>query len=89
MTTEYVWLALGSPTRTELAWMVVGFIGQALFFGRFFVQWLASERKKASVVPPQFWYFWIGVLLIVVVMFLPNGILGGLAKLTAKWRGAS
>ena len=57
MTTEYVWLALGAPTRTELVWMVVGFIGQALFFGRFFVQWLASERKKSSVVPPQFWYF--------------------------------
>ena len=29
---------------------------------------------------------WIGILLIAVVMFLPNGILGGLAKLTANWR---
>lgn len=57
MTTEHVWLALGSPTGTDLVWMVVGFIGQLLFFGRFFVQWLASERKKSSVVPRQFWYF--------------------------------
>ena len=55
MTTEQVWLALGSPTGTDLIWMVVGFIGQLLFFGRFFVQWLASERKKSSVVPRQFW----------------------------------
>ena len=54
MTAESVWLALGSPT--ELTWMLVGFIGQAFFFGRFFVQWLASERKKTSVVPTQFWY---------------------------------
>jgi len=37
-------------------WLVVGFLGQALFFGRFFVQWLASERRKASVIPNAFWY---------------------------------
>jgi branched-chain amino acid transport system permease protein len=27
---------------------------------------------------PQYWYFWIGLMLIGVVLFLPNGILGGL-----------
>lgn len=37
-------------------WVVVGLLGQALFFGRFFVQWLASERHKASVIPNAFWY---------------------------------
>jgi len=37
-------------------WLVVGFCGQALFFGRFLVQWIASERQKASVIPPAFWY---------------------------------
>ena len=45
-------------------------------------------RDQFSGNTPQFWYFWIGMLLIVVVMFLPNGILGGLAKLTASWRTA-
>ncbi|MEJ0074636.1 MAG: branched-chain amino acid ABC transporter permease [Alphaproteobacteria bacterium] len=44
-------------------------------------------RDQFSGNTPQFWYFWIGMLLILVVMFLPNGILGGLAKLTATWRG--
>jgi branched-chain amino acid transport system permease protein len=43
-------------------------------------------RDQFSGNTPQFWYFWIGALLIAVVMFLPNGILGGLAKLTASWR---
>jgi branched-chain amino acid transport system permease protein len=38
-------------------------------------------RDQFSGVNPQFWYFWIGLLLVVVVMFLPNGILGGLARL--------
>ena len=46
-------------------------------------------RDQFSGIKPQFWYFWIGMLLIAVVMFLPNGILGGLAKLTASWRERS
>ena len=37
-------------------WLVIGFLGQALFTARFLVQWLASERKKASVVPISFWW---------------------------------
>jgi branched-chain amino acid transport system permease protein len=28
---------------------------------------------------PQYWYFWIGLMLIGVVLFLPSGILGGVA----------
>jgi branched-chain amino acid transport system permease protein len=43
-------------------------------------------RDQFSGIAPQFWYFWIGVLLIAVVTFLPNGILGGIAHLTARWR---
>ena len=38
-------------------WTIIGFAGQALFFGRFFVQWIASERAKRSVIPRAFWYF--------------------------------
>ncbi len=44
-------------------------------------------RDQFSGVNPQYWYFWIGLLLIAVVMFLPNGVLGGLSRLTARWRG--
>lgn len=38
-------------------WIVVGFLGQALFSARFILQWLASERARRSVVPKAFWYF--------------------------------
>ena len=38
-------------------WLIIGFIGQALFFMRFLVQWIASERKGESVIPTPFWYF--------------------------------
>ena len=40
-------------------------------------------RDQFSGIAPQYWYFWIGVLLVTVVMLLPNGVLGGLAQLTA------
>jgi len=38
-------------------WILVGFLGQALFSARFVLQWLASERARRSVVPKAFWYF--------------------------------
>jgi branched-chain amino acid transport system permease protein len=37
-------------------------------------------RDQFSGLNPQYWYFWIGLLLVTVVMFLPNGILGGFAR---------
>jgi branched-chain amino acid transport system permease protein len=41
-------------------------------------------RDQFSGINPQYWYFWIGLLLVMVVMFLPNGILGGLSALYKK-----
>jgi lipid-A-disaccharide synthase-like uncharacterized protein len=38
-------------------WISLGFAGQCLFFMRFFVQWLASEKARRSVIPEAFWYF--------------------------------
>jgi branched-chain amino acid transport system permease protein len=44
-------------------------------------------RDQFSGINPQYWYFWIGALLVAVVIFLPNGILGGLARLMPSKRG--
>jgi lipid-A-disaccharide synthase-like uncharacterized protein len=41
-------------------WLIIGFLGQALFTARFVVQWLVSERKRDSVVPVAFW--WLSLL---------------------------
>ena len=67
-----VMLVLGGAGR-----LYGGLIGAALFM---------VARDQFSGTTPQYWYFWIGVLLVVVVVLLPNGILGGLSKLTARWR---
>jgi lipid-A-disaccharide synthase-like uncharacterized protein len=41
-------------------WIIFGFIGQAMFTMRFFLQWIASEKRKESVIPVSFWYFSLG-----------------------------
>src|SRR5580658_3417515 len=37
-------------------WEIVGWLGNLVFFSRFFVQWYATERKKQVVVPAVFWW---------------------------------
>jgi branched-chain amino acid transport system permease protein len=70
-----VMLILGGTGR-----LYGGIIGAAVYM---------VARDQFSGLNPQYWYFWIGLLLIAVVMFLPNGILGGLASLAdfvrTKW----
>jgi lipid-A-disaccharide synthase-like uncharacterized protein len=40
----------------ETIWIAIGFLGQGLFFGRWVIQWIASERTAKSQVPIVFWY---------------------------------
>lgn len=37
-------------------WVAFGMAGQLLFGARFIVQWISSERRKASHIPVVFWY---------------------------------
>jgi len=67
-----VMLVLGGAGR-----LYGGLVGSVIFM---------VARDQFSGIAPQYWYFWIGILLVVVVMFLPNGIVGGLAKIAARWR---
>jgi lipid-A-disaccharide synthase-like uncharacterized protein len=61
-------------------WLVFGFAAQFCFFLRFFLQWIASEREKKSVIPVHFWYFSIlggaGLLVYAVHIMDPVFILG-------------
>jgi branched-chain amino acid transport system permease protein len=41
-------------------------------------------RDQLSGANPQYWYFWIGLMLMFVVLFMPKGILGGLARLVGR-----
>ena len=40
----------------DVAWLVIGLLGQTMFMMRFVVQWIQSERHQQSVIPVSFWY---------------------------------
>ena len=56
---------------TEQVWIGVGLLGQAMFSARMLVQWIASERRRRSVVPRAFWYFSIagGITLLLYAIY--------------------
>ena len=86
-TTETVSLeALGFQRSADvLVMLILGGAGR-LYGGLVGAIIFMVARDQFSGIKPQYWYFWIGLLLIAVVMFLPNGILGGLAQLTMSSR---
>jgi lipid-A-disaccharide synthase-like uncharacterized protein len=61
---------------SEYLWLGIGFVGQAFFFSRFFVQWLASEKAGRSVIPMSFWYFSLlgGATLLVYAIHLGDPV---------------
>lgn len=40
----------------EIIWMIVGFLGQTIFFSRWLVQWVYSEKYSKSTIPISFWW---------------------------------
>src|SRR5262245_5157650 len=47
-------------------WKVIGWLGNAIFFSRFFVQWYATEKLKQVVVPTAFWWLSLAVSLLLL-----------------------
>jgi lipid-A-disaccharide synthase-like uncharacterized protein len=46
---------------------LVGLVGQGIFFTRFLVQWIVSEKRGVSVVPTVFWYLSIAGAVLVLL----------------------
>jgi branched-chain amino acid transport system permease protein len=86
-TTQFVGLdSLGFSRSAELLIMLVlggagrlygALIGAAVFM---------VAQDVLSGINPVYWQFWIGVLLMVIVLFARGGILGGLETAARAWR---
>jgi branched-chain amino acid transport system permease protein len=89
-TTETVSLeALGFQRSADvLVMLILGGTGR-LYGGLLGAAVYMVARDQFSGLNPQFWYFWIGLLLIAVVMLLPNGLLGGLSLLARRAKTTS
>ena len=47
-----------------------------------------AVRDRLADMDPQYWFFWLGALLVAVVLFLPNGLIGSLRAFWT-WRGGA
>lgn len=64
----------------EIWWLLLGLLGQSVFFARWIVQWIASERRGESHVPVLFWWCSLAGAGMVLVYYIgrrePIGVLG-------------
>ena len=87
-TTQFVGLdTLGFPRSADLMIMLVlggtgrlygGLVGAAVFM---------IAQDYLSGINPVYWQLWLGVLLVVIVLFARGGILGGLSAIAMRVRG--
>jgi lipid-A-disaccharide synthase-like uncharacterized protein len=66
-----------------IAWVALGLLGQLLFTGRMILQWVVSERSRASVVPPAFWWLSLaGATMLLVYFVWRRDVVGVFGQLT-------
>ena len=74
---------LNITSSAGVAWVALGLLGQVLFTGRMLVQWVASERKRRSVVPTAFWWMSLGGATMLIIYFVwRKDIVGVLGQAT-------
>ena len=49
-------LGLNNLSYTDTIWVLFGTLGQLIFFSRWIIQWLSSEKLKSSIIPIGFWW---------------------------------
>ena len=76
-TTQFVGLSFLSLERsgTVLIMLIIGGVGR--LYGAFIgVPLYMIAQDRFSTVQPVYWYFWIGLLMVVIVVFARGGVLG-------------
>jgi lipid-A-disaccharide synthase-like uncharacterized protein len=53
---EKIFCIIFTSLSVEKIWLGFGFLAQGIFFCRFFLQWIISERRGRSIVPVGFWW---------------------------------
>jgi lipid-A-disaccharide synthase-like uncharacterized protein len=53
---EFLKSAITEEIIKDPVWATIALVGQAIFGGRFILQWIVSEYKKRSHVPVAFWF---------------------------------
>jgi branched-chain amino acid transport system permease protein len=86
-TTQFVALEVLSFQRSAeiMIILILGGTGR-LFGGLIGAAVFMIARDQLASNNPQYWFFWIGALLVAVVMFARGGVMGGFDRLERWWR---
>jgi branched-chain amino acid transport system permease protein len=88
-TTQFVGLTVFSLGRSGeiLIMLIIGGVGQ--LYGAFIgVPLYMIAQDRFSTIDPVYWYFWIGLFMIFMVIFARGGMLGLIARVQRRYRGA-
>ncbi len=77
------WLGLEDPWHFWL--MAFGLLGQAVFFARWIIQWIATERRGESHVPELFWWCSLIGAAMLFLYFSVRGDLVGMLGQVVGW----
>lgn len=77
------WADAESPWQLGL--VAFGLIAQCLFFGRWIIQVVATERRKESHIPEMFWWMSLSGASMLFVYFLLRGEPVGLIGQSVGW----
>ncbi len=61
--------APGAEMQKTAVWLGIGVLGQGLFAMRFLIQWIATERRRKSVVPTAFWWLSLAASILMCASF--------------------
>jgi len=86
-TTQFVGIdTLGFPRSADLMIMLIlggtGYLYGALIGAAMFM----LLQDYLSNLNPVYWQFWLGLLLVLIVLFARGGLMGGLRALQRRWR---
>jgi len=86
-TTQFVGFEyIGFDRSAEVLIMLILGGGGRLYGGLVGAFVFLLGRDVLSEANPQYWYFWLGLLLVLIVLFMPGGILGGAERLIVRAR---
>jgi lipid-A-disaccharide synthase-like uncharacterized protein len=70
---------------TGVFWVGFGLIGQGLFAARMLVQWIASEKAQASVIPVAFWWLSLVGSSMIIIYFIWRVEIVGILGQSTGW----
>jgi len=86
-TTQFVGLGVLSLERSGsvLIMLIIGGVGQ--LYGAFIgVPLYMVAQDRFSAIDPVYWYFWIGLIMVLLVVFARGGLLGLIERARRWWK---